>query len=95
MAKASAKDDAHLKEKEKILRFSALLVLKTDEGTNHIVDASEDDGGELGPVSPLRDERQGERVHKQLITHSQIIAKTQSMFYLHFFLLHLSKNLCK
>ena len=85
MAKASAKYDAHLKEKEKILRFSALLVLKTDEGTNHIVDASEDDGGELGPVSPLRDERQGERVHKQLITHSQIIAKTQLMFYPHLF----------
>ena len=85
MAKTPAKDDAHLKEIETILQFLALLVLKTDEGTNHIVDASEDDGGELGPVSPLRDERQGERVHKELITHSQIIAKTQLMFYLHLF----------
>ena len=75
MAKASAKYDAHLKEIETIFRFSALLVLKTDEGTNHIVDASEDDGGKLGPVAPLRDEGEGEGVHKQLMTHPQIIAK--------------------
>ena len=45
------------------------------DATDHIVDPSEDDGGELGPVAPLGDEGEGEGVHKQLMTDSQIIAK--------------------
>ena len=42
-----------------------MIDLKVD-ATDHIVDASEDDGGKLGSVAPLRDEGEGEGVHKQL-----------------------------
>ena len=38
------------------------------ESTNHIVDSGKDDGGQLGSVAPLRDEGEGEGVHKQLMT---------------------------
>ena len=34
--------------------------------TYHIVDAGEDNRGELGPVPPLSNEGEGECVHKQL-----------------------------
>ena len=44
------------------------LTVDATDATDHIVDASEDDCGKLGSVSPLRDEGEGEGVHKQL-TH--------------------------
>ena len=56
------------------------------DATNHIIDASEDDGGKLGSVAPLRDEGEGEAVHKQLMTYSQIIANIQLVF--NYFLHH-------
>ena len=42
------------------------LISSHNFATNHIVDAGEDNRGELGPVAPLSDEGEGERVHKQL-----------------------------
>ena len=94
MAKAPAKDDAHLEDmKKKIDWFKSWddlmpirwfnrwdLISQSSDATNHIVDASEDDGGKLGSVAPLRDEGEGEGVHKQLMTYSQIIANMQLVF---------------
>ena len=79
MAKAPTKDDAHLKDmRKKIDWFKSWdLISQSSDATNHIVDASEDDGGKLGSVAPLRDEGEGEAVHKQLVTYSQIIANMQ------------------
>ena len=82
MAKAPTKDDAHLKDmRKKIDWFKSWdLISQSSDTTNHIVDASEDDGGKLGSVAPLRDEGEGEGVHKQLMTYSQIIANMQFVF---------------
>ena len=67
MTKTAAQGDPHLKTNEDALIFLF-------DSTNHIVDAGKDDGGQLGSVSPLRDEGEGEGVHKQL-TQAETIQK--------------------